>query len=508
MSHPETAGLVDAKGGQLLDAKDYSDDDIDGAPPGPPTPSVASLLGAVDSTHDASPPAEEEDSAAPDRSPFDSCLDLISGHLPDSLSRGPMLTGLGKLPKSKRNLLANLQQLEDAQKMRYYDEIVAILRLQGMFPDLTSFTGVDVLDKKAAEFISHRCISSFSASHVFQAAVTGPPKSGKTSYLGILTEKLLFSLITADTWKRTFIFGADLTKLFRVVDDLKLLYRTFIRQLFALFNAQTPQLIQFLPLLEQSFLSIVDATTKPGSFSVPRKMVQQHSYKHVADEIQRLGQRLIEAWFDPTALLPWLTFLMMLPVDLANAFGFNEVVFFLDHFDFALVQLFPVYPFEDSKGIAYISEHLKIVMQNCCYILTARDSDMLFASLRSVSESGIDLAASTEFITLFDCLEASRYKESEVLIEFNDTRQSIRVDSQCAGGVPSYIAKWERLIEVIDELEKSDPSSFEFQETYGLMIADAEVLLQTVFVDERDPDQEIVHNGLGVDSVRRIKGRI
>jgi hypothetical protein len=40
------------------------------------------------------------------------------------------------------------------------------------------------------------------------------------------------------------------------------------------------------------------------------------------------------------------------------------------------------------------------------------------------------------------------------------------------------------------------------------MMADAEVLRQAVFVNERDPDQEIVQNGLGVDSVRRIEGRI
>jgi hypothetical protein len=96
----------------------------------------------------------------------------------------------------------------------------------------------------------------------------------------------------------------------------------------------------------------------------------------------------------------------------------------VDNFDFAMGQRFLVRPFEEPKGIGDISEHQKVAMRNCCDILTARDSDMLFAPLMSVSEGGIDFAA-------------SRYKGNDVLNEFNGTRQSIRVDSPCAGGVPS-----------------------------------------------------------------------
>jgi hypothetical protein len=75
-----------------------------------------------------------------------------------------------------------------------------------------------------------------SASNARWSAGRSERAVGEDILPGILTEKMLLSLIASDTWKRTFVFGPDLTKLFRVVDDLRLLYQTFIRQLFALFH--------------------------------------------------------------------------------------------------------------------------------------------------------------------------------------------------------------------------------------------------------------------------------
>jgi hypothetical protein len=317
----------------------------------------------------------------------------------------------------------------------------------------------------------------------------------------------LVSLLGTDTWKRTFVFASNFGKLFRVVDDLTLLYETFIRHLFALFHAQAPQLIQFLPQIERAFLEITSATTKPGSLKVPRKLTQMHAWKSLTDEVQRIGQQLIDFWFDPGGLMQWLTCLLALPLSLSAAFGFTDVIFLLDHFDFSMVQIFPVYPFESSQVVTYISEHLKFVMRNSAYIIAAMDSDILFDSLEAIDEGGINLASSTELVTLFDTVETSKYKESEIIIEFNDGRKTMRIDWDSVGGVPAYVHKWENLNRFIDNVEAADPSSFDVQDKYCLVLAEVEFLLQTIFVDERDLDAEQRVDGLGVENVRRLKGR-
>jgi hypothetical protein len=228
-----------------------------------------------------------------------------------------------------------------------------------------------------------------------------------------------------------------------------------------------------------------------------------HAWKSLTDELQRIGQQLIDSLFDPGGLMQWLTCLLAMPLSLSAAFGFTDVIFLLDHFDFAMVQIFPVYPFESSQVVTYVSEHLKFVMRNSAYVITAMDSEILFGSLAAIDD-GVNLASSTELVTLFGAVETSKSKESEIIIEFNDGRK------KCAlAGIPSaaYVHKWKSLNRLIDNVEAADPSNFHVQDKYCFMFAEVEFLLQTVFVDERDLDAEQRVDELGVENVRRLKGR-
>jgi hypothetical protein len=412
---------------------------------------------------------------------------LIIEHIPIRNIRSGIADGFHSLPDATQSLITNLGSVEEVQKWRYHDEIIKIVQQEGFYAEVGELHCGELLAGRAESFIAnHRSKSAIGPMHFFQAAITGPPHSGRSTYLGLITESLLLSLMATDTWKRTFVFVADAVKLFHASDPTQL-YQAMIRHLFALFRAQAPHVIQFLPQIEAAFLGLVEATTRPGQLFFPRKLTKETTNRALVTELTRIADLLIAAWFDSGGLQTWAKCLVYLPHWLATAFGFTEIIYVFDHFDCAWIQVCPMYPFEDSTEMAPIDEYLKAAMLTSSYIVSAKSSEELVATLEKGKQNGVGLDIATEYVTLVDFVEHPVYGDAELLIAIGEKHAPLRLGSECCGGVPLFLAKWEDVNKAVDALMAVEKEAPDFQDLLCEAICAAEQLLVLIFGSTVDP---------------------
>ena len=93
-------------------------------------------------------------------------------------------------------MLDKIFSLEDEQKISFYKEMMKILDEQGFKPNIESLSASDLLIQKAKNYITdHRISNPITSSHVFHSVIIGPPKCGKSTFLGIITQQFLIDLI-------------------------------------------------------------------------------------------------------------------------------------------------------------------------------------------------------------------------------------------------------------------------------------------------------------------------
>lgn len=385
-----------------------------------------------------------------------------------------------------QTIMSKLLKLEDAQKARYAKEVLAVLQENFMYKPRQELMDIDIMIQKARDFVrEHRFSRSEPTSHVFKAAVMGPKRSGKSTFLGILTEELLMSLIATDAWKHTFVFAADMDKFASTFDDLHSFYCAYVRHTFQLFRAQAPTMLQYLTQIETAFTEIVDFVKRPESVNLPRRMVQDHSLKSVTDELQRIGMSVVESWFDASALRQWLTSVFLLPITISRAFGFTEVVFVLDNFDAVSRTIDPIYPFDDAPDIAFVHEHLRFAMSHCSFIVSGRDCGVMGDLLVGTEDSVTDLSPDIDYLSVLETSSNLKGADYDLWIEFADNRAQLKMDGSFCGGVPLYVAKWNALQELFDRLDEAPEDSYEREELTLDVVASTQKLLAAIMDDEK-----------------------
>jgi hypothetical protein len=396
--------------------------------------------------------------------------------------------GFSQLDPKVQDLFGGLDEIEDVQKVRYVREVLETVEW-----NISEEFQAENLKEEASTFVAtHRASRGVSTSHCFQAGIVGPPASGKTTFLGILAEQILVSLVASDSWKRTFIFAADVAKLISPSGDLAAEYQLLIRHIFALFKAQLPIMMRYFRKIEAGFIEIVDSQTKPGSVFLPRILTQNHSLKSLADDLQAIGQRLIDAWFDPEAFDEWIATLTTLPLTLSRAFGFRDVIFVLDHFDSLSTCLYPSYPFEDSPDAVFLTESWKSAMQTASFLVAAKESTPFFEAFEPTDELGTNCGSVIEYLTLLGT-EPPEYGDLVILVEFAGDREQFRLTSDYCGGIPAYNARWASVHKQFDAIESLDHQSDEYAEEHCLVIAAVQALIAILFTGSPVPTIEDVY---------------
>jgi len=277
-------------------------------------------------------------------------IGLMEAVFPDEEFKDDVLMALEIQAAADRERLSKLLRIEDAQKVRYVKEALRQMRGGGAFRAKEDLSGGETIAAAARAFVvSHMIATAVPVCHTMRAVVSGPRRSGKTAFLGIIAEELLLSLIASDSWRHTFVFVADMSRVFSDSQhDLVAFYTGFVRHVFALLRAQLPAMLRYLPEIEAAFLDVAAVAQRPRSISLPKRMLQDHEFRTLCAGLNGIGDALIESRFDPTALSEWLAIVLQLPTSLARAFGFGQTIWLLDNFDACSAMIEPVHRFDDA----------------------------------------------------------------------------------------------------------------------------------------------------------------
>ena len=404
--------------------------------------------------------------------------------IPVNEMRQDVLDAFAMIEPESQDLLADALALEETHQERYFHSILKTLEDSNMFPETEEIECENELRARAREIIDkHRTVSASGVSYHFKTAVVGPRQSGKTTFLRILLQELLKDVIATDSWKKTFVFPVDMAEIIHT--EPTVIFKRWIAYVFAQFRAQLPSMLEYLPCIESAFAGLMD--TK-GTAVLPRKLTQVLELRKLSQELQSILSNMAANWYNSAALVPWWTSVLMLPNLLASAFGFTTIINICDHFDETSMEIQPSYPFEGSPHVAFLSEIWKCCVNQGSCIFGARNTPEFMRLLDSLETFSFDMSNYLDYHNLYDVAQTVKYQDKEIVVEFNENHELLKIYSSICAGVPSYLTKWYALNTEIDELDELDSKSIEYEEKLCYVITRVETLLSMLYLSPLQQD--------------------
>ncbi|OHT04738.1 hypothetical protein TRFO_06169 [Tritrichomonas foetus] len=383
--------------------------------------------------------------------------------------------------KPTRSLIAHLPELEDIQKARWFSKSFDVIHSYG-FPIVDeSLIGYDsMIGIARCNIMDHRFNTKNGSLHRFNVAITGPRRSGKSTFLSIFIQELLLEMATTEKWKEYFIFALDMEHISEICNDFELFYTYMVEATFKQIEHQCPQNAQYIPMIQKYFLSVL-LYENPPQFSKPFRESEQT--RVLANELQQIANQLSAAWNDVTAFNQFITNCMMFPKMICDIFGLKHMLFIFDNFEVSDIFICPQAPFsEESDNFEFMSLLVYMITIND-FIICCKDPHKL-----------ADLHLNVEYLSTLNISTDNAYTNSQFNASINN--EIIPLTVEHCGGIPSYVYSWILLNEFYDYTRKIQ-SRREREEAEITLIEKVENLMKLLFMHEDGEDE------LTVDSVSR-----
>ena len=415
------------------------------------------------------------------------------------------VTGRASVPSGASTGVNEALELEESQQERYVHSVLKVASDFEMFGEQDGLDAMREMKELARRIINrHRRIRGSGATYNFKSAIVGPPQSGKSTLIRVLLRELLVDLVATDSWKNTFVFPVDMAQI--MDEDPNAIFRKWVTYLFAQLRAQLPSMLEYLPSIERVFAGLME--TK-GTAVLPKKITSVIEHRRLAHDLQSILSNMAAIWYDSSALLPWWTSIAMLPTMLANAFGFKTVINICDHFDETSMEIHPSYPFEGSPHVAFLSEIWKCGMNHGSCVFGARKTSEFMRILDSLDNFSYDVSNHIDCYDMFDLVKKAKYEDKEVVVEFEETNELLKIYSSICAGIPHYLSKWYEVNVQFDELDALDSKSPEYEEKMCHVMTSVEDLISMMYLpalgdsdDEEDANRDPLA-ALSVVDVRR-----
>jgi hypothetical protein len=344
---------------------------------------------------------------------------------------------------------------------------------------------------------THRFSYLGGVSHSFRIAVTGPPQSGKSTYLAILAQQVMLELVSAGDWKGTFLFPLDIGTIAHQFYDLGGLYQSIVHITFQSLAGQNPLVAQFAGGLSLAFENVIG-----GKPLIPRAFALSEDFRLIVPEIRRLLDSFVAAWSDSTALELFLSNTIRLPLLIGRAFGYQKFVLIIDHVDLADVTLKQTPPFEEADFNAFVIEYVKQLMVHTSFIASCKDSAAIGNLFPSLCEGSIDLTEGLEFTSTLDLADPTDEElDDEFVIALEDDETPVTLSVRHCGGCAVYMKAWEELMTLADQVEDAGTER-EKEELNLFLNAQAHKIAKQLFVAEDGSPLNLLVKG-----VNRVHGR-
>ena len=412
-----------------------------------------------------------------------------SDKLDDKLERGLFRSG-----SWIKRLLGQSPRIDEEQMLRWLNGLRSALEIQGLqIPyfdkDGTELYGRDYVSSYIRKIIQkHRFYKPGGADYNLRIAIVGSKQSGKSQILSCFAQELLLDLAITGTWKQFFIFPMNFRVLASFFNNFAAFYVTMVDMVLNGLVWQAPTYTPHIPAIRKLFISAVTnkKNSTPGVSNKSKLFVESPQF---TTALVKIAQKVHELYNDNEAMPQFMTFIYLLPSLIANAAGFQKVIFIIDNLEYADVELLPEPPFvstgfeETTDGVSgiYNIEFVQFALSNQHFIVTGQAQKSLFESLSPIEES-LDLENGIEFVPTFGIIPINDNDNTLIITEIQDEPIPLSLTIDAACGVPAFVSLWFELNDSFDEYDQMENDSDEKDDALMIIVTQAQHMIDTMFL--------------------------
>ena len=351
----------------------------------------------------------------------------------------------------KKRLEMEATELAKSKEFEIYaDQIKELMKFSA-----TEIAHQSDIKQACNTLIKESVISSGSRTpiHKFNLAISGPRKSGKSVFLRYLYKDVVIAMALSKETEKNLIIFTDLSNP-KIYSGIFGLYELLINLIFNEIEKRRPELEGHKQRFVNHFLSLPGKDRLPP---FPKIIRETHAFVNVLPFLEELGSDLLKALQDPFGLVEWFSVVVEVPSRVSKAFGFEDILWFIDHFDCIDISVSPQVPFNEARISVFLVEFAKKMLALSSYIVATQDDERFFSALPSSVEYGFDILSQFKFYSLTDMpISRKVYKNQyDLLIEFEGEYPPIRLRESLCGSCPAYLAIWESMAMQIDKKDLS-----------------------------------------------------
>ena len=410
---------------------------------------------------------------------FDNLIDTACNNKPQE--------ALGLSPEAVPSILLPEIEKQQASAWIAHGCLIACLEL---FPDVDDSTyGKEQIISKSKKILSnHRFSNPIGSEFHIRAAITGMKRSGKSTFLRILTDQLISELVFDGTWHKTFLFMLNMEKLVSSINSPEKFYTTIVHSTLHHLSWHKPIMHQHMRKLILFFDSVI---TNKHTRHFPHL-----NDETIENELKNLGTYLFNLWNTPTEYRKFMTAAVFFPSIIANIFQFQKTLFILDHYDVIHTFSYPsgeTSNFNPNDGF-WLTDICNYAFTSTDFIIASDDLNKFYECTSYIKN--IEIYGTMDLI---DKLSRTNLFDNYFAVQIEGFEEPIILTIDSCGGVPYYFQLWENMNSTADLLY-----DYKNQECELALNEAAKEFLEAVLVNENGLSES--YNIISVHrSVRRSR---
>lgn len=361
-------------------------------------------------------------------------LQSLMSILPESL--------VGTIPDVADHILPVVARFAtNVQKLQSIQEANLINRMTASLKEIPGHS--QVLDQIASDIVNNATFGTASGQvSRYKTAIVGPSRGGKSTFLKIVNHAALARYLATGQYKRTLCIYLDILDIAKDMTDPFGFYNAILKVVFKQVGAQRFEFEPFSDLVIQYFQKLPQLDRFAP---LPTKFSLADEFRVAAIQLNEIAKNLYECVHTIGSLSIWYTNVVMLPRFIANAFGFKNVHFAIDHIDKSDIDIAPEAPFDTDTTLVTLIEHLKLMLDNDSFIISCVDETRLLEALDLITDDGVDLRDGTEIISIIDS-DNEHSEQFEFSLTIDDEQTPVKLKLADCGGCSGYLAQWDAII--------------------------------------------------------------
>lgn len=297
------------------------------------------------------------------------------------------------------------------------------------------------LDNAVEEFINE--FETASGSLNLHTAIIGPKKSGRSTILKLSMIRSMIRMAASGVLRRTFTFYLDANEL--LVDDIYDLYLIIVRKTIEQIAAQRIDFCPHAQLLLQYYEKML---TQETLAALPIKFSLLDDFRSAAFALNEMNQILFDAFKKKKHLPTFVKNALVIPLMFSLAFGFERIIFFVDHLDNLDIDCPTNKELIDDGDSTPLVEYAKMMLSDGFYVISCADEERLLPALDTIADDGVELISITELRSVSEiCQNANDEHDEGVKLSLNveGEKKPVVLGLEQCGYCPAFVAEWDRI---------------------------------------------------------------